>query len=271
MLSKKEFIYTVRASLLACFFGCQGGTSEPVDAPSLTAQVTYHYDWDRRDVTFIDGARWQVINNQGYMIQIEQGHVVNFETALVPCPVAEKTSWGLSTHRWAHLIDLVSVTPAHAGHGDIADQSALTAGFVEFIGGPSIAKTIDRLMPATYCDVHYLIARADPMTLRDDAMPDMTNRSLFIEGQYKAPGEQDWTAFVVDSSIAYGILRSHAQAPPTTETIALGESKRLNVNVRRPMKSMFQDVNFDGMNSSSIARLILRNLLEGTQLEHDTP
>ena len=62
MLSKKNSsirLEQVYAVSLAAKVVLQSLWTRRVDGP-----VTYHYDWDRQDVTFIDGAIWQVINNK---------------------------------------------------------------------------------------------------------------------------------------------------------------------------------------------------------------
>lgn len=271
MLSNREFFYTIIISFTACLVGCQDDASETFDGMDEAAQVTYTYHWDRRDVTWVDSARWQITNDQGYTIQVDEGHIVNYETALVPCPIAKKKVTTPLTSLWAQFGAFFSVTTAYAGHGDVADQSALKTGFVEAIGGSSVTKTVTQLQPTTYCDIHYLVARADQTVVRDADMPDMVNRSILLEGQYKAPGGGDWTPFVVDSSIAYGALRNNSVVSMDSGSIVLGEATKLSVTLRRPMRSLFKDIDFEGMNESSIARTILKNLLDGTDLAHQEP
>src|SRR5439155_1561084 len=60
------------------------------------------------------------------------------------------------------------------------------------------------LVPQTYCQLHYLIARAghDSPGLPSDL--DMVDASLHIDGTYRAPGSASPTPFTVHTAVANG-------------------------------------------------------------------
>ena len=119
-----------------------------------------------------------------------------------------------------------------------------------------------------FIDVHYLIARGDPMTQTQTDYSPMENRSLFMQGTYQAPDANDAIPFDIDISIAYGLLESSKHNDILTE-IPIENGTSIHVQITRPMADIFDGIEFENVSALSLGRRVLRGLVDKTVLSRD--
>ena len=111
----------------------------------------------------------------------------------------------------------------------------------------------------TYCDVHYLVARADLDTLGIEQQPDLEGTSLFIEGHWRAPESMLDVPFSVSVDIAYGSLLSttdQANAQQLMDApLSVGpELNGVTIRFSRQMDTAFDGIDFPNTVSRAIGR-----------------
>jgi len=226
----------------------------------------YQFTWDRSNIIELDNGRWQTTNNLGYEVQIDGGWLVSYAATFVPCRSASKERITAPNGILAFVASLM-VSTARAGHGDVADPSAMSDGTVETIGGPHIRVRVGPIPNAQYCDLHYLVARGDAVTARLNTAPDMIGTSLKISGRYRGENESEFSSFSISTDIAFGTLHS-AQAEGAAYfagvSATVDGNQGLGVHLSRPMGTLFDDIAFGDLRHNSIARIILRNLVMET-------
>ena len=229
----------------------------------------YRFIWDQSGVERSNDGTWWTQTDLGYVIQVNQGWIVNYSTSLVPCLTArwpEPSPFNLLAIAYSLLTFVVPT--AHAGHGEVADPSSIADGMVEAIGGEMRRIRIGPIPTATYCDIHYLVARGDAATTPHPDAPDMAGRSLLIEGTFQAPGDDQEYPIAVDTDIAYGTLRSaHPDETPVTERqpITVNQDTGAGVLLVRPMSRLFDGIDFKALEPSEVSRAVLKNLLLKTR------
>ena len=136
---------------LALLAGCD---SDPDGQPDTDLSLQWKVDWDTAGVTTTaDG--WEVTNSLGVTFHVTRGYLVTYGLQLRPCEATTTTASRIL--EWLRPVPL-----AWAGHSGLNDQSfvygeveplvPLTAGFERTIVLPD---------EASYCSIHYLVARAD--------------------------------------------------------------------------------------------------------------
>ncbi|MEL6178131.1 MAG: hypothetical protein AAFS10_04215 [Myxococcota bacterium] len=207
-----------------------------------------------------DGQGWWVENDLGYTVHIEQGYMVNYSMSLTPCALSATIHRPPPTPWAVALLDaLMGVSVAHAGHGDEADPSTSAASRVENLASPGTVVLDERTFPGDlYCRVHYLVARSDTGT---EQLPDdvpMEGLSLHVRGSWQRPGEHTPTPFVVDASVAHGLL-------PRMAEVFVGAdegSSSVVVTVERKLEELWTGVDLASLDEAELARALLTNLMD---------
>jgi hypothetical protein len=156
---------------------------------------------------------------------------------------------------------------AYAGHSvGTPNPAAIRAMQVESLLAPAPrAAGAVTLLPQAYCQLHYLVARAD----RDaHGLPidlDMVDTSLHIEGTYRAPGGSTDVPFVVHTAAAYGTLLDRAVGASEPMHVDTGVSA-VDVTVRRHLGKIFDGVDFVLMRPPVIAGQVLRSLIDHVEV-----
>jgi len=224
--------------------------------------VSYVLEWKRNKV--VEGAGgWDVTNDLGYRVHVTRGYVVTRSLELIPCnPVPPPVSL-LET-----VGDLIGPSSAHAGHSAIADPSSTKNAEVESLLNPRTHASAT-LTPGAqkYCQLHYLIARADPSATGLPTEVDMVDQSVRIEGSFRLPSEGSQpTPFVIVTAVANGRLFDLPRNGQESFALDTGTTSGI-VAVRRDLDTMFDHVDFANMNEKRMGREILQNLINDAEIE----
>jgi hypothetical protein len=244
--------------------GCQHQAAAPKAAAAH--HVRYQLDWAVDHVErAATGSSWEVVNDLGYRVHVNRGYVVSYSMELVECPrdVAATPVARLGTLLWS----AVEAT-AYAGHSTgTPNPAAIRAMQVESLTAPTVRDAgVVMLSAQTYCQVHYLVARANRDASGLPAEIDMVDSSLHIDGTYQAPGGSAEVPFTVHTAAAYGALFDHiinSSAPIHVDT---GDSAT-QVIVRRHLGKIFDAVDFAQMKVPVIANQILNSLIDHVEIE----
>ncbi len=264
------FIATLSVGLSACDSNTprdqEMGNIPQSDAGRPTSGVLeYHLEWDTEGVERIETG-WELVTDLGYTVQIEWGYVVTYSVSLVPCPMA-------SLSPVLQLIEWVFPS-AYAGHGDIADQSAIEASIAESLLDMS-SRVIRRtdMSESRYCDAFILFARGDLGTITDEADLDADGISVTLRGRWLPPGGMTPTPLVIETDLARGELQSSFDQSADAlinRPIEIGpDSPGARIRFVRSLSTLFDGIDFETALERTVARGVLRNLAEKTTFSRE--
>lgn len=227
--------------------------------------LTYRYEWGVEGVQFSPSeGTWSVQTDLGYEVVVERGYVVSASVQLTEC----EQHAGVMGRFWESL---GLIPRARAGHGGRRNPAAITQGVTE-----SLVSLTDReagsahALSASYCGVHYLVAPGDAATRFLPENPQMVDRTLYVEGRWRAPGSSEWVAFVVDTSLNWGILTK--LYPPGLYQYE-GEERVVDTSkggalvvVRRNAAWLFDGIDFQGLTEKQLSTRLLNAFFEATEI-----
>ena len=249
----------VSASLgLVVGWGCQAddttsdaSSSEATAYPSEFTLSSVHYalSFSQGRATMLAEGGFSVTNDLGYEVTIQSGYLVTYSASLIHCH-DETDSLALFS---------LGIRSAYAGHSGISDFSAMEIPHVESLTAP-VALDLGTIgfPAATYCQLHYLIARADDDAVGMPEDADMDRISLRVSGHYRAPGGADALAFDLSTSAANG---SVTDLGPLLEGADCEEGAGLDVTVERDLGTLFDGAELDQMSDDALASRLLENLI----------
>lgn len=225
---------------LALLAGCD---AEPASDLSLRWEV----GWDTTGVTTTaDG--WEVSNNRGVTFHVTRGYLVTYGLQLRPCDPADSTTGQLL--RWLNPIPV-----AWAGHSGLNDQS-FVYGEVEQIvpltGG--FARSVVLPDEASYCSLHYLVARADTNLDTTASEIPMERITLHLEGWWSAPGSATQEPLTIHTALNTG---SYIDLPQPIETAEGGTAR---VVLTRQLAAFFDDLDPATQSETGFAQALLLNI-----------
>jgi hypothetical protein len=235
--------------------------------PTEAQFAEYRFTWNRDGITDLENGEWQTTTNLGYEVVVKQGWIVDYSATFVPCRSATRRSNSPSS-KFIEFIGTWVISDAFAGHDDIADPSAMSDGLVEAIGGRPVRVRVGPIPSATYCDIHYLVARGDAITIPLEGAPNMVGASVVLEGTYRLNGHTEIHPFAISSAIARGTLHTEQEGESQYfegNAATVDEDEGIGVHFIRPMKSLFDDIQFEEFQHDSIARILLKNLVLKTR------
>jgi hypothetical protein len=240
---------------------------EPASTPQIRTahQVRYHLDWAWDDANrTADGTAWEVGNDLGYRVRVTRGYVTSYSMELVECPKDAATPVAsLGTLLWSAV-----GSTAYAGHATgTPNPAAIRPMQVESLTAPTARQVaVVLLSPQTYCQLHYLVARAGREAPGLPADVDMVDASLHIDGTYQAPETTTDTPFTLHTAVAYGALFDHTVNPAAPLHVDTGSSATATT-VRRHLGRIFDGVDFVTMTDRVIAGQVLKSLLDHVEVE----
>lgn len=237
------------------------------EQPERAHEVRYVLTWKADDWQTLAGARQQT-NDLGYVIRLTRGYVLSRDVEITECPQTAHLA-----DMWRGLVDSLVAPPAFASHSSAPpNPAAIHRGRAESLTEPRTveAGTI-RLEPRAYCQVFYLIARADAQSEDMPADFDMFDQTLRVEGFYRAPDAAEDTPFAVATAVANGTTSDLFPPGKVGEKSAAfrldtGRSGA-EIIVRRDLDALFRGVDFAKMDERSIGRRLVGNLIESSRIE----
>lgn len=243
--------------------GCQQSASAPKS--SSAHRVAYRLDWLWDDAKkTADGAALEVTTNLGYRVRVTRGYVTTYSMELVECP---KDTGATPVARLGALLWSAVESTAYAGHATgTPNPAAIRPMQVESLTQPA-AHDVGAVMlaPQTYCQLHYLVARAgrDAPGLPGDL--DMVDVSLHVDGSYRAPGASADVPFTLHTASANGTVLDRT-VNSTAIRVDTG-SDATQVTVRRHLGRIFDGVDFGEMTDKMAAGQVLKSLVDHVEVE----
>ncbi|GAB4545057.1 MAG: hypothetical protein OHK0023_02780 [Anaerolineae bacterium] len=201
-----------------------------------------------------DGVGWRVTTETGYEVWLEEGYLVSYSVQLIECP---------HEHAWLG-VEIV----AKAGHGEENDPTLIKTSTLEALHLPvtTALGTVTGSEPS-YCEAHYLVARADKSAVEGFSEPDMQATSLYLRGKYRRIGEEQFTPFEARTNLANGTIG--ALQDGLNQPMPLAQAG--TVRVVRRLSRIFDRVDFAAMDSATIAKSALWMLIADTHFVATTP
>ncbi len=258
MMKKRLLALTLGLSVVAALLI---GSVLLKDAEAESGEINYQMTWIWGEATATESG-WQVENDLGFIVTVEEGYLISHTLQLLPCEdVEEEENAGL-------LNTVFGANTVEAGHGgDENDPSAILIPQVESL---AVANTItfgSVTVPHTeYCTAHYLVARSDSVTLNMPENVDMYGLSLYVSGTYQKADSDETVAFILQTSLANGKIadiRDETDGEPVRVEIT---NDIVQVEVQRQLDTLFDGVDFETMDSDEQARTVLWSLIQDTQV-----
>ena len=254
------------AALMAA--GC---TSPNGGTRATTHQVRYELTWKADQWNGQARAQERVlVNDLGYTVRLTRGYVVTRSMELVECP---KTAFDDPLTLPSDLVPWLAPRAAYAGHTmGTPNPAAISVPRVESLtDAATVTAGTVSLAPQRYCQVHYLVARADQNTVNLPHDLDMVDSSLHAEGTYRARGAEQDTPFRLHTTVANGRLVDlfppgrFGDAP--AQFILDTGSDGADVVIRRDVDRLFNGMDFATMPEKTMVRQLLQNLIDTLQVE----
>jgi len=200
--------------------------------------VRYVYTWDLEGVTPRPEGGIEVTNDLGWVIELDEGWLVNFAISLVPC-----STQPLITR----------------GHGGFTDPSAVAVGRVEPLTTPGPTYVADvAFASARYCEVHWLMARATQDAVGLPDTPDLVGQTLWLTGT--ATGPEGALVLLSDRN-------NWADGAALAFTYPEGNPDTATVTVTRELGSMFDGIDFASLTGEALGQAVLANLTDHASVD----
>jgi hypothetical protein len=235
--------------------------------PSAQGQIQYLYGWSTDRIVFNeDASGWQVETDLGYAVSVNRGYLVSYQMQIVPCADATGTE---ETIGWIERV--FSVQVARAAHSEEFNPAAIYTSYVESLSDPrELDAGIREGSDESFCQSHYLIARAENETVSLPEDLTMVDRSLYIEGTWRAPGSAEDIPFIVDTSSAWGAL-NNLFGPDEYNM----EGREIEVNptdgsvlvlVKRDLGALFDGIDFMALSEAQLVTHLLKSIFAGIEI-----
>jgi hypothetical protein len=233
--------------LIAVLCTCGVPIESPTDPGPPVHEIQYEYRWDWGDAATLEDGSWTVTNDQGFFIRVTSGAITHYSVQLVPCPADE------SEVTWQNPF---GVANAWAGHSDIPqDPSFISQQFVQSLVNPAPQTAHVTVVEHIYCQVHAVLGPADSEANGLGRHVFMQDRTLVLDGVYRAPASSDEIPFHLESALGIGGFLEWDGARVDMSGVGV------RVVLTHRLDTLFYQVNFETQNSSEIAWAVMSNVL----------
>jgi hypothetical protein len=252
-----------RSCLLCCcllvVLACSETTEDTTDPPNedfdglRLSALRWNFTWDLDSVA-ISPEGWSTTNDLGVTFTVTSGWLSSYSASLAPCLVEEEVEWA----KRGLIEQFFSIGTARADHAVDIDPSSLPSPILEDLVTLEPSQSSSLAFEETlYCQLHYLIARADIGTPDPSPETSMSLVTLRLGGFWEdgaASGPLD-----VVSSFNYGSLSSlgEATAPPSTNQVL--------IELRRSAAGLFTGVSPSLLSPEELAWEVSQNIVDGTE------
>lgn len=230
-----------------------------IPAQAESGSIRYSAAWAWGDAIDTPGPGWEVTNDLGYRVQVESGAVVFYSVQLLACEHEHAETVWQRLGDW--LGSSLGPVTAHAGHGDEENPAEVMPVLVESLAEPgTVALGSVQVSEPAWCQGHYLIAQGV-----DGAM---SGRSLTVSGTVTGP-DGTTAPFAIDTALAWGApadLRLPYDGEDSPARHAEIGDETIEIVVLRALDTLFDGVDFAGMDETEQAKGLLRNLTAGTAI-----
>ena len=209
--------------------------------------LRWKVEWDTTGVTTTaDG--WEVTNGRGITFHVTRGYLVTYGLQLRPCESSASAA--------SRLFDWLRPVPlAWAGHSGLNDQS-FVYGQVEPLVPLTAGFEREALLPdeASYCSIHYLVARADTNLDTSAATVPMDRVTLHLDGWWSAPGSETQTPLAIHTELNTGSYID------LVEPIEVRAGSGATVTVTRELAHFFDDLDPATASPTGLSQALLLNI-----------
>jgi len=265
------FVLGALALLCACPLGhssdlAEAGPDGDSSGLQLGEALIYTLDWDRESVLF-QGAQWSVVNELGFEFEIQQAYTTTYSLELVPCDPVTASDGGLGD-LVERVLQWIGPRRAYAGHGGAPfNPTRLGQSMVEAVHmAEEVVSPSMTAQPTSYCQFHYLVARAHGGTQQMPEVIDMLGQSALVRGRWRR-GEDPWMDFDWRSQLPWGEMIP-LEPVPDAEGQQPGSIAR--VHVERPLAGLLKGLDPETMGSEVLANTLVKQMVQGTRIEIHT-
>ncbi len=240
---------------LALLAGCD---SDPDLQPESDLSLRWKVDWDTTGVA-TTGDGWEVTNGRGVTFHVTRGYLVTYGLQLRPCETT--TSAASRILNWLRPVPL-----AWAGHSGLNDQS-FVFGEVEPLMPLTAGFERELLLPddASYCSIHYLVARADTNLDASAATVPMDRVTLHLDGWWSSPTTDGQQPLAIHTELNTGsyidLVRPISTAGGGNETVV----------VTRQLAAFFDDLDPAALSDARLAQALLLNIAAAATVTQTGP
>lgn len=233
------------------------------DAESPLHDISYVLTWNTDGVEFKEDG-FSLKNNLGIDVHIDTAYLVLYSTQMVACETNDSIL--------GRIYDWLMPRIAYAGHGgENRDPSAMLIPTVEDVLNPQrLELGSQAVSDMLYCQIHYLVGRAEDNAQFLPAEPDLVGTSLYLRGTWSSNDSEDSSEFLVETSTAYGALK---YLYPVQSYGDEGAAYELDMNqtgaevvIERYLATMFDNVDWREMNDTAVERKVLANIIDQLQI-----
>lgn len=240
---------------LALLAGCD---SDPDLQPESDLSLRWKVDWDTTGVA-TTGDGWEVTNGRGVTFHVTRGYLVTYGLQLRPCET--------TTSAASRILDWLRPVPlAWAGHSGLNDQS-FVFGEVEPLMPLTAGFERELLLPddASYCSIHYLVARADTNLDASAATVPMDRVTLHLDGWWSSPTTDGQQPLAIHTELNTGsyidLVRPISTAGGGNETVV----------VTRQLAAFFDDLDPAALSDARLAQSLLLNIAAAATVTQTGP
>ena len=256
---------------LAWLAACEESSGQaPAEVPQAApvGELSYRLDWSWGQAEpSSDGVGWEVVTDLGYKVVVEEGFLVTYSMEVVECDPVIPEGFG------AWLWKQVGPGVAWAGHSGLAENpAAIRVSRVESLTSPkALVLGPLELAPQRYCNIHYLVARADEDTLELPTEVDLDRVSVYIRGSWQAPDSAAAVPFQFETALAAGVLFDlFPLGAFDTERSGVEFDTSLQgaqVVITRDLGRFFDGLDFVETEGAALERALLRTFMQNTRIE----
>lgn len=240
---------------LALLAGCD---SDPDLQPESDLSLRWKVDWDTTGVA-TTGDGWEVTNGRGVTFHVTRGYLVTYGLQLRPCET--------TTSAASRILDWLRPVPlAWAGHSGLNDQS-FVFGEVEPLMPLTAGFERELLLPddASYCSIHYLVARADTNLDASAATVPMDRVTLHLDGWWSSPTTDGQQPLAIHTELNTG---SYIDLERPISTAGGGNE---TVVVTRQLAAFFDDLDPAALSETRLAQSLLLNIAAAATVTQTGP
>lgn len=229
-------------------------------APASRADITYQLDWAWGEAQALPNGGWQIQTPLGYQVIVQEGFLVSYSGEAVACEHSH--AWGFVQWLWAWARGNV----VEAGHGETPNEARSESPLLEDLQHPAMQELGGATgTEPSYCQLHYLLARATPDTRQQTSTA--IGKSLYLAGTYQHETAFQVTPFVIEAHFADGIVAPMLFTGSEQLAQATPFSGQIVVSITRNLDGLFAQVDFDTMSAQEQARAALRGLLATVRVD----
>ena len=250
---RRQFWLSAIASLLLSI--------SPAAAENTLVQVDLAWKHQR---AALSAGRLSVTSDLGFEVRLTKAYLTTFALTLLPC---KKQSGSLLRRVGAPVLaSLWPVRPAYAGHGQGLLPTQLRQSVVENLLSPEPIKLGSFDPPEdNYCQAHYLTGHAILRTQNFPRDIQMIGASLYIEGEFKAPGAAASEPFTIRTMEAFGEYTPRRPGGP--HLISKINSRPARLTLIRNLDTLFDGLDFKSLKRDFWGRHVLRNITGSLKIE----